>query len=196
MKLGFIMSLYRIPISVICINWNWPEDRELHEILRKVAFGNKGNFFFANQCLNDSVMKKMSIVLFTGLVLCACNKGSSPASPDALNFKGASVNGVNNNTVNYYNASTVPIIRFQFSSALDKTSVGSSVSLQDNAGNNIPLVFSYENNDSTLVVQPGSALKRLTIYKIAISTALESERKSHLSGSTGLTLITAIDSTD
>src|SRR5450631_2645597 len=115
-------------------------------------------------------MKKMSIVLFAGLILCACQKGSSPASPDALVFKGASVNGVNNNTVSYYNVNTIPAIRFRFSSALDKTSVGNSVSLQDNAGNNIPLVFAYENNDSTLVVQPGSALKRLTIYKIAIST--------------------------
>jgi len=88
------------------------------------------------------------------------------------------------------------VIKFSFSAPVDHGSVSSGFSFKDNAGLAIPYTPSFENSDSTLVIQPASALKNITKYLLAISFGLQSQGKTALQSGTNVVLITAIDSSD
>ena len=97
--------------------------------------------------------------------------------------------------VNYYHISRNAVMRLYFSKKVDTTSVAANVQLKENT-TIVPVNFSYENNDSVIVLTPQSALKFITKYTLYIYPNLKSKKQELLGVSYQFNEITTIDSTD
>ena len=139
----------------------------------------------------------IAVVLFA-----SCSKGGGnstpvtpPVIPPSFGFNSLKVNGIYDGYT-YYNINTSPVIKFSFSTTIDHSSVSNSVSLKDNAGAVVSYTATFENGDSTIVIQPVSALGFITQYIVAVSTALKSQQQGSLRSGVTVNLTTQIDSTD
>src|SRR5580765_1583130 len=97
--------------------------------------------------------------------------------------------------VTYYHISLHPIIKLQFSSAVDTTTVAANIQLKENASL-IPVSYSYQSANKVVVMQPTSTLKYLTKYTVNINSNLQSATHVSLGVSYIFREITTIDSTD
>jgi hypothetical protein len=143
-------------------------------------------------------MKKTGLLILLSLYLFSCQKHNTSKPPVLPPFKisGQAVNGVTGATDTYFNVNKIPLVKFSFGGgAIDQSTVSGNVSFSDNNGTNVPVNYSYE-NDSTLDVQPLSALKVLSKYKVQVSTGLKSKLGTSLQNGISLALVTAIDSSD
>lgn len=149
-------------------------------------------------------MFKMRVLFFAAACLVvvseACKKGNNampvtPVTPTSFSFNSLKVNGAYSGFT-YYNVNTLPIVQLSFSAPIDHTSAASNFSLRSSTGSTTPLSFSYANNDSTVIIQPSSALQALDKYVLSIPTSLKSQGGGNLQSAINVNLITAIDSTD
>ena len=137
------------------------------------------------------------LLILTGFFI-SCTKSASnkqPVPPSNYSIKSASINGAAYSSL-VYNINTQPVIRFQFSAAINKTQIPANISLQSVSGVNVSCNFSYENNDSVVVLQPQKALNNLTEYNVTVLTGLQSVQGGGLSSGANLYFYTTIDSTD
>ena len=139
------------------------------------------------------------LLLFPVFSAMHCKKGVNPPEPPIptpLVLTNAKLdNAVASAGINY-NIRTGVAIRLSFNNVLDRTTVASSVSVMENGIVTIPVNYTYENNDSTIVVTSQSPLKNLTRYSITASTLLQSVKKGKLNTDFSIQFITQIDSTD
>jgi hypothetical protein len=141
-----------------------------------------------------------SLLFFVPVFFAADCKKKSPSvvdtPPSALLNTGVTFGNTAalTNAVNY-NIPASPVIRLSFNEALDKTTVPASVSVMEGA-TTLAVNYSYQNNDSTLVITPAAPLKYLTRYTINAAVTLQSVKKGNLNSNLGITFITQIDSTD
>lgn len=147
---------------------------------------------------------KIRALYFTTLLLfffSACKKNNSvpvtPVNPAPSSFSCSSlkVNGAYNGYT-YNGINTKPVIVLSFSAPLDKNRVTASVSLTTISGSSITYSATYQNNDSTIIIQPSSPLSYLTKYTLNVSTALKSASGGSLQSAVMVSLLTAIDSSD
>lgn len=116
--------------------------------------------------------------------------------PTALNLVKATFdNTAALSTVNY-NVRPGVSIRLSFNNALDRTSVASSVSVKENGTVPVALNYTYERNDSILVVTSSVPFKNLSRYFIKAVTTLKSVRGGSLNADQNIQFVTQIDSTD
>lgn len=94
----------------------------------------------------------------------------------------------------YYDVSRQPVIKISFNAAINKASVPGAVNMTGKNGASESLIFSYENADSTLIIQPASFLAYLSNYQLSVGAALLSQQGSHLRSSIQLRLNTCMDS--
>jgi hypothetical protein len=136
------------------------------------------------------------------LLYSACKKNNNTDDPNStqlggptsFSFTGLKVNGVFDGFT-YYNTNTTPVIKISFSAPVERSSIATSISFKDRSGAQVAFTSSFENADSTLVVQP-SPLIFLTQYELSVATSLQSQKKGTLQSSIILKLITAIDPAD
>lgn len=146
-------------------------------------------------------MNKAYLIYFIMVMfLFGCKKNSSDNStptpvPSPFNSTSLEVNGVSN-AHSYYGVNDNPIIKFSFSAAIDQSSVSNAISFKDNLGASVLFKTSYENNDSTIIIQANSTLNFITKYNLSISTSLKSKEKGSLQSTVSLNFATAIDSAD
>jgi hypothetical protein len=114
--------------------------------------------------------------------------------PDPLTLLSITVNGATG-LASYYNINSNPVIKFKFSTAVDHTSANSAFYISQNS-NNVTLNITYENNDSTVVVQPATGLNFLNQYTAGVSSTLHSQKGVLLSNASGVKIITSIDPAD
>ena len=135
-------------------------------------------------------------ILFLFL-FCDCNKksaGDTGIQPPAnFNVTGITLNGQSVTSLTY-DVNGLPVIKFSFSAAVNKSTVNTAFSFSDNNGVVVPYAVSYENNDNTVIIQPSSNLKYLTRYSVAASQALKSAAGGSLVGNASLSFISKIDS--
>jgi hypothetical protein len=129
------------------------------------------------------------------LLIISCNKSSEssvqPAPvPESFTFQSLKVNGTFSG-FSYFNVNLTPVISLGFSAAIDHNSVSSSIQLSGAA-----IITSYQNHDSTIIIQPSSALNAITKYVLTVSTSLKSTTGGLLQSPISVNLTTAIDSTD
>ena len=139
-------------------------------------------------------------MLFAGLYSCSKSDKTSPtptppAPPASFAFNTLKVNGKYNGFT-YINLNTSPVIKISFSAAVNTASVAGAVSFKTDSGVTIAYKATYQNNDSTVVIQPSAALAYLTKYTVSVSTALQSSKKGSLESSVNVNLTTVIDSTN
>jgi hypothetical protein len=139
------------------------------------------------------------IILF---FLAGCSKssgdgGSSVVTPPA-NFSVStySIDGITPLSVSY-DISIKPVIKFQFSTSVNKQSATSAVTLTEyNSGASVNCNVSYERGDSVVILQPVANLNYLTKYNASVTTALKSAAGGSLTSATAFAFFTKIDSTD
>ena len=140
----------------------------------------------------------LSVVFFSA----DCNKKDNsssppPVPPSALQLANARLDNVNaSQGVINYNARMSVSLRLLFNNVLDRSTVPASLSLLENGSVSVSVNFTYENNDSTLVVTPSTSLKGLTRYLLNGSTTLKSKQGGSLNTGFTIQLQTQIDSSD
>lgn len=149
------------------------------------------------------LLKRITVYAAAIMCLWGCSKGDSgggvtptplPPTPIALvNARvdnAAALTGFTN-----YNIRLSPVIRLSFNNAVDRTTTG-SIAVKENGSTPISAGISYENGDSTVVLNPAAALKALTRYTVDAATTLKSIKGGALSTSFSINLVTQIDSSD
>ena len=143
--------------------------------------------------LIQGVRYYLSILALLLNISCSKNSGSgaqpSPV-PESFTFQSLKVNGQYNGFT-YFNVNRSPAVSLGFSAPLDHSSVSSSIQLSG-----VSILTSYQNHDSTIIIQPSSALNAITKYVLSVSTSLKSASGGSLQSPINVNLTTAIDSTD
>jgi len=137
-------------------------------------------------------------VLFFAVTWYGCSKSSdgtvvTPPNPASFSFNAFKLNGQFNG-FSYKNINTSPVLKFSFSAPVNKVTVSGALSFNSSSGTIISYNTTYENNDSTVVVQPVSSLNYLQKYSVSVNTALKSESGGNLLSGVSVDFVTSIDS--
>lgn len=149
----------------------------------------------------NPIRKLLLPLLLFVMVADGCSKKSStpvlPPPPTPVNFSVSSwwLNGNLNQSL-YYDAGNNPIVKFQFSSAINRSTVASALSFIDNTGTAVGYSVTYEKADSVLLLQPSATLKPITKYTIAVSDQLKGKDGGSFLTPSTLRFLTSIDSTN
>ncbi len=93
-----------------------------------------------------------------------------------------------------YNVSFSPAIKLSFSANVNRATLAPGIILKNVSGAVIPFIASFENGDSTIIVQP--VLEPITKYTLAINTGLKTQKNTALSTTASFDMVTHIDSSD
>lgn len=137
------------------------------------------------------------------LLLAACSKhngsggNTGPVTPPPQYFQLSSttINGAKAAATNY-NVPINPVIRFNFTAPIDHNSAATSISFKDYTGAGIAFTPAFENNDSTVVIQPAAPLLHLFSFAVQVANTLSDHSGNKLSAAAQLKFNTTIDSTD
>ncbi len=140
-----------------------------------------------------SILFTITIVFI--LVSCNRNDDDIPPVPEAFNFVAAKLD-TRANGFQFNDVGTSPVIRLSFSAPVNRSSVPINILLKENNTIHIPVNFSYENNDSVVVLTPQNPLKHLSRYSLNISDQLLAQKGGNLSSNIEIKLVTAIDPAD
>jgi hypothetical protein len=123
-------------------------------------------------------MPKRKIYIAIGLLLivftsCKKDADNTPITPDP-NFTviSARINGKTAGTSNFVN--NAPVIKFSFSSKVDRSTANTKVEIRGVSGFPFLSQLAYENNDSTIVLQPAGDLNFLEKYTATVNAGLKS----------------------
>lgn len=117
-----------------------------------------------------------------------------PPPPASFSFNSLKVNGQFSGFT-YYNINTSPVLKFSFGAPVNRSTVAGSCTFREKGGLNINFTTSYENNDSTIVIQPAAPIKFLTRHTFSIATTLKSSAGGNLLSAVDVNMTTQIDST-
>ena len=134
------------------------------------------------------------------LVFLSCQKNSNqqPVPIPVVNsfgFNALTVNGQFSG-FDYKGIAPSPTIKISFSASVNPTSVPGSVTLTDSGNQPVTCLFSYEHQDSSLVIQSSTPLQFLSKYQLTVSTGLKSKTGGSLQSAVSVNLSTTIDSTN
>src|SRR3982750_5003227 len=131
---------------------------------------------------------------FIAMVFTDCKKGSEKppviADPD-FTVTSATINGKAVATSNFVN--NIPIIRFLFSSKVDRLTANTKVEIVGVTGSPYLSQLTYENNDSTIVLQPAGDLNFLEKYRAFENAGLRSANGKLLQSAYTVDFITGIN---
>ncbi|HEX4959183.1 MAG TPA: glucoamylase family protein [Lacibacter sp.] len=140
-------------------------------------------------------MKHFAYILVFCLSLFACKKKdppSPPAPPAQLTATSVQLNGAGF-TNNVFNVNRQPLIRVQFSEAVNRNTVSNAVKLTGGVASP-SLNISYENNDAVLLIQPTAPLNALTKFNFSIDNTLQSAKGGVFISTVNYNFTTQIDS--
>src|SRR3954463_9804137 len=131
---------------------------------------------------------------FTVMVFTDCKKGAEKppvvADPD-FTVISATINGKAVATSNFVN--NIPAIRFSFSSKVDRLTANTKVEIVGVTGSSYLSQLTYENNDSTIVLQPAGGLNFLEKYRAIANAGLRSANGKLLQSAYTVDFITGIN---
>lgn len=140
--------------------------------------------------------KYIFILIF---IVTGCHKNTSgnstPVIPATFSLSSKSLNNQSPVDLNY-NLNTLPIFKLSFSASIDRTSAGSGFNFTNTSGTLVPFSITYQNNDSTVLIQPSSPLNYLTKYIFSITQRLKSTNGNNLVIASSIAFVTQIDSSD
>lgn len=142
----------------------------------------------------------INCLLFSILLTGGCSKKSDmnnlDATPIALSVSSASINDVQIDLADAIRFTVSPTIKIRMNNSVDRSTVSTAITLSANGNSNTSLNFSFENNDSTIVLKPASALSYLSRYQIQVNNTLKSVKNGLLNGVFNFSFNTKFDSTD
>ncbi|MBK5269845.1 MAG: Ig-like domain-containing protein [Bacteroidia bacterium] len=140
-------------------------------------------------------MKKSFIFFLTLFIFFSCKKNPAPIpATEIFNVSEYSING--NSASIQYNIDYTPVIKISFSAAVNRSLIQNNVLLNLNGAAATPVSYTYQNSDSTVILQPLATLTPISKYNLSVSTNLLSTRNTNLQSAFAISFITQIDSTD
>ena len=140
-------------------------------------------------------MKKYFFIITIAAFFFSCKKNNTtPAVSETFNLSSLKINA--STSTLQYNVNYNPVIKIAFSAPVNKNAVAANIALKDNSATAVTVNYSYENNESVVVLQPATALRPITRYTISITGNLLSARNTKLQTASSAAIITQIDSTD
>jgi hypothetical protein len=140
----------------------------------------------------------MRKIYFAGVfifIIFSCQKNKTVPAPDALQLIQAFVDNKQPAAI-YYDTRLQAVLKLSFNNRISKETVATAISLNENSGADVAVNYSYEKNDSVLVITPLAPLKYLTRYYLRATTGLQSVKKGNLNSPLEIPFITSMDSTD
>ncbi|XVJ64965.1 MAG: beta-glucosidase [Lacibacter sp.] len=140
-------------------------------------------------------MKSLLYILAALLLARGCKKKdppSPPAPPAQLTVSSVQLNGAAM-ADNAININRQPLIRVQFSEAVNRSTLPAAVKLTAAVGSPA-LNISYENNDAVVVIQPSTPLNALTRYNFSIDNSVKSAKGGQFISTVNYNFTTQIDS--
>lgn len=140
-------------------------------------------------------MKSLLYILAALLLAQGCKKKdppSPPAPPAQLTVSSVQLNGAAM-ADNAININRQPLIRVQFSEAVNRSTLPAAVKLTAAVGSPA-LNISYENNDAVVVIQPSTPLNALTRYNFSIDNSVKSAKGGQFISTVNYNFTTQIDS--
>lgn len=143
----------------------------------------------------------ISLCLISSIIFHGCKKNNQVTEtpiviPQALLNTSIQLNNLVVNSSANYDVNIATKIKLSFNNKVDKATVPQAVTISLNGVENVSINFSYENNDSSIVVVPSTSLKHLSKYLVSVSTSLTSTQKGKLNIPISISFITSIDSTN
>ena len=145
-------------------------------------------------------MKNYYFLFFLLPLYFSCSKSGNnnpsppPPPPASFSFNTLKINGQFSGFT-YYNINRTPVIKFSFSAPLNRSTITSSVLFKDKSGATINYSTTYENNDSTVIIQPAAPINFISKYTVSVSTTLKSVAGGSLLSGIDVNFLTQIDST-
>lgn len=140
-------------------------------------------------------MKSLLYILAALLLAQGCKKKdppSPPVPPAQLTANSVQLNGAAM-ADNAINISRQPLIRVQFSEAVNRSTLPAAVKLTAAVGSPA-LNISYENNDAVVLIQPSTPLNALTRYNFSIDNSVKSAKGGQFISTVNYNFTTQIDS--
>ena len=144
-------------------------------------------------------MKHKGVLIpILSLLIFACSKSSAPATPvpviTPVNINSIFINDISFDNI-VYGAKVLPLIKVLFSQPIRQNTAAGAISLTDANGLVLSANVIFQDNNSSLVIQPSVPLQYLFRYSLKITTALQSASGGSLTNELDKTFITQIDST-
>ena len=143
------------------------------------------------------MFKIVTLILASGVfIFSSCKKNNDdPVTPATFQYTSSSING-KPGSITPTDISINPVIKINLSAPVNRTAVPANVTLSEYGFGSQPVNYSYENNDSTIVVQPSSPIKYLSRYIVYLSPELQSANNIKLNSPVNILFVTSIDSTN
>jgi hypothetical protein len=142
-------------------------------------------------------MKSKFILFFFCLIFISCkNQTVSPAANEIFVNQSTQVDKQKDLST-FFNVSLNPTIKFGFSTKVNRNSVKDNIILMDDKLNvAVSLNYSFEKNDSVVVMQPQNSLKPFQKYSARVYSNLLSNSNKKFNNDQLLKIITQLDSSD
>jgi len=141
-------------------------------------------------------MRKIYFILIVLVLLFSCKKkDTSLPIPDPLLFLRAEVDN-RPPAPGIYDVRVTPVLKLFFNNVIDRQSVPTNVALIESGAVTVPVNYSYERNDSIIVLAPQLPLLYLTQYNIRVNSDLQSVQLGKLANNIQTYFFTSIDSSD
>ena len=141
-------------------------------------------------------MKNFLLYLTIFTLFFSCKKTEEISiTPEPFYFTGVLIDGKIG--VNYIDVSLKPTIKVSFINPVDKSSTALNIILTELAtSKEIPVDFTYENRDSTIIIIPKTALNPLTKYFVKVFPNLTSKNQVKFDSNLQIFLTTSVDNSD
>lgn len=142
-------------------------------------------------------MKKTVFILASLVSLIACHP-DKPKNPTPtvtpLVVRGVWLDNEDLSTT-IHGASLHPVIKIQFSTKVNRSTVDAAISYSDSYGDAVAFTSSYARGDSVLLITPVGNLKHITKQAFSLLTTIKSSTGGSLTTAVDKSFITRIDST-
>ncbi|MBC7409494.1 MAG: beta-glucosidase [Arcicella sp.] len=141
-------------------------------------------------------MKNILLFLTIFALFFSCKKTEEISIiPEPFYFTGVLIDGKMG--INYVDISLKPIIKISFIAPVNRASANANIILLENTtSKNIPLDFSFDKNDSTVIITSKSALNSISKYSLQVLPDFLSKANTKLNSNIQLNLTTAADNSD
>lgn len=126
----------------------------------------------------------------------ACKKNTTEITKTTDTSLSFTVNDANNGTLKYTGLNLRPVIKFNFTEAINPSTIASGAILTDVSGNNVTITSTLSNGDKTLNITPQSDLNSFTSYTLVINNNLKSSTGGRLINPVNINLISGLNDTD
>ena len=141
------------------------------------------------------LIRKIFCFILLPLSFFSCKKKEIIPVVDPLVFLAANIDNKPPAGI-YYDTRLTPVLKLIFNNVVDRQTVAANITLMENGVVAVPVNYSYERNDSVVVLAPQSSLSYLTRYFIRMTTGLQSIKTGKLNNDVDIQFITSMDSSD